>query len=103
MDARERFKPVEFKVLVKPDHVEQVTGNIIIPDIVRDRQQISQDKATIISVGGNAFEDWQEPIPKIGDRVLINRHSGYVFKDKDDNHQEYRVINDKDITMILEG
>ena len=96
------MEPVEFKVLVRPEVVEEQVGRIILPDIVRDKEQISQDKAEIIAVGGNAFEGWEPPIPKVGDRILMNRHAGYTMKIQEDGRRvEYRVINDKDITLIL--
>uniref|UniRef100_A0A6M3JT23 Putative chaperonin n=1 Tax=viral metagenome TaxID=1070528 RepID=A0A6M3JT23_9ZZZZ len=100
-----KFTPCEYKVLVRPDKVDDVyAGKIIIPDIVRDKQQISQDKAEVLAVGGNAFEDWLGARPKVGDRVMINRHSGYQFYDNSDGKKvEYRVINDKDISLILEA
>lgn len=100
MNAKDKFQPVEYKVLVLPDPVEEYRGKIIIPENVRDRQQIAQDRATIIAVGGNAFEEWNPPVPAPGDRVLLNKHAGYVMTDKEEN-QEYRVVNDKDITLIL--
>jgi len=100
-----KFKPVEFKVLIKPEPVDEVTkGGLIIPETSRERAQIKQDVGTVIAVGGNAFEDWKDPIPKVGDKVLMSRHAGYYYFDRtDDRNEEYRVVNDKDITMILEG
>ncbi|MBS3776402.1 MAG: hypothetical protein KGY70_14500 [Bacteroidales bacterium] len=100
MDAKDKFLPVEYKVLVLPDPVEEYRGKIIIPENVRDREQIAQDRATIIAVGGNAFEEWLGSVPQVGDRVLLNKHAGYVMKDKEES-KEYRVVNDKDITLIL--
>lgn len=98
------MKPVEYKVLVKPEPVQPRYGNIIIPETAREREQIAQDKGEIIAVGGNAFEDWRDPIPKVGDKVLMSRHAGYIIRvDEEEGRIEYRVVNDKDITMILEG
>lgn len=94
------IKPVEYKVLVKLVEVEKQTlGGIIIPETSREREEMAQCKASLISVGGNAFEGWAEPKPKVGDRVLIGKYAGYPI---DDNGIKYRVINDKDITAILE-
>jgi len=98
-----KFKPVEYKVLVKPEQTETMYGNIIIPDAARDRQQIAQDKGEIVAVGGSCFEDWGPPVPKVGDKILFSKYAGYRFFDRDANpNTEYRVVNDKDITMILE-
>jgi len=95
-----KFQPVEFKVLIKPDKVEQYSGSIIIPETTQTRRQIEQDKGTIIALGGRAFEDFGNPLPQAGDKVLMCRHAGYRFTDKEED-VEYRVVNDKDITMIL--
>ncbi len=102
-DLAEKFKPIQFKVLVRPDEAEKYSGKIIIPDIARDRKQIQQDRGTIMGIGGNAFGDWEEPIPKVGDKVLMNRHAGYRFRDVEGENTEYRVINDADISLILKG
>lgn len=106
MTPAERYKPVQFKVLVQPDTVDEFydkKGLIIVPDTVAGKKQLQQDKATVLAVGGNAFVDWEEPIPKVGDRVLMARHSGYMFRDPTDRNKEYRVVNDADITLILKG
>jgi len=91
--------PVEYKVLIKPDPAEQVTqGGIIIPDTLRDRNQIAQDRGVLVEVGGNAFEDFKGVQPEIGDVVLFSKYAGYTLRQ---NREEYRVCNDKDVTMVL--
>jgi co-chaperonin GroES (HSP10) len=52
-------------------------------------------------MGGNAFEDWQEPIPKVGDMIWYAKYAGYVVKG--DDGVEYRLANDKDIAAIVQG
>jgi co-chaperonin GroES (HSP10) len=99
-----KFQPVQYKVVVRMDKTETVRGKIIIPETVADREQIKQDKGTLIAFGGMAFSDFGEPKPKLGDRVLISRHAGYRFcVDEDNERIDYRVVNDKDISLILTG
>lgn len=94
------FQPVEYKVLIRLDQLEQKTaGGIIIPDERRDRDQMAQTEATLVAVGGNAFEDWGEPKPKPGDRILVAKYAG-ERPSKDENNP-YRLCNDKDICAII--
>ena len=94
------IQPVEFKVLVKPDDVEERTkGGLYIPDTVRDQQRMAQVKATLVAVGGNAFSDWTKPIPKIGDRLYIGKYTGDRFQGADG--ETYQLINDKDVGCII--
>jgi co-chaperonin GroES (HSP10) len=71
--------PVDLRILVKPDAVEEVTkGGIIRPDSVRDKAKYAATKATFIQAGENAFTEWgsdaRKPMP--GDRVLFAQYSG---------------------------
>lgn len=97
-----KIRPTEYRCLIRLDPVESKTiGGIILPDESRDRNQMAQTEATLVAKGGNAFEDWGDPIPKEGDRVLVAKYAGDRPKTGDlgDLH---RLCNDKDITAILE-
>lgn len=99
------FRPggmaVEYKVIVFPDQSDEVTaGGLYKPEEVLKKEKHRTQKATVVSVGGNAFEEWAQPIPKVGDRVLVAVQAG-VFMDGEDG-REYRVVNDKDIIMIFD-
>lgn len=96
--------PVEFKVLVKLDPVEEMTaGGIIKPDMRKERDQMAETYATLIEVGGNAFTDpqWEGRVPQPGDRILINKYSGQT-PTAGDTEDLYRLCNDKDIVAIIE-
>lgn len=93
--------PVEYKVVVLPDEPKDVTsGGIVVPDVVKDKLKWRTSKATLVAVGGNAFQDWQPPIPKPGDRVYVAIAAGIVHVGPDG--REYRIVNDKDIAGIIE-
>ncbi len=95
-----KVKPVEFKVIVELDEVESKTkGGIIIPLTLVEKQQMTQVLGTLIAVGGNCFEEWKDPIPKIGDRVYVARAAGYVIKGADG--KEYKLMNDQDIAALI--
>lgn len=92
--------PVEYKILIQPEEVERKTeSGIVLVDKVTDREKMAQVRGKLIAVGGNAFEDWQEPIPKVGDTISYAKYAGLIVKGKDE--VEYRITNDKDITAII--
>lgn len=105
-ELRPGIAPVEFKVLVKPSAVEvdpalarAKAAGIQLPQDVLERELMAQIVAELLAVGGNAFEDWKPPIPKVGDTVLIAKYSGISVKGADG--EEYRMLNDKDISGII--
>lgn len=101
------FNPIEYKVLVLPDDVEETNDSlkrakelgIEIPIEMLERESDSQVTGTLISVGGRAFEDFGDPKPAIGGTVYYAKYSG--LKMLDDNKIEYLLMPDKDITGVL--
>ena len=92
--------PVEFKILVKLDTIdEKSAGGIFIPATLRDKQQMMQVEATLIAYGGNAFEDWTGRIPEIDDHIYVGRAAGYQVRGMDG--EKYQLMNDKDIAAII--
>lgn len=99
MENRSGIVPVEYKVLILPDSVkERTAGGIILPEMMKDREQMAQVKGKIVAVGGDAFADWKDsPLP--GMRVYFGKYAGYTVIG--DDGQEYRLVNDKDIVATL--
>ena len=96
--------PTEYKVLVKPDKLEEKTkAGIYLPDTHIEKQDASATTGKIVAVSPLAFkyDDWPEgsAIPKQGDRVAFARFAGVSIKGTDD--EDYRIVNDKDIIAIL--
>lgn len=97
------IEPFEFKALIKQDSVEDSdpqlksakAAGIILSEQTKDREQMAGVRAMLIAVGGNAFEDWKPPLPKVGDRVYTAKYSGVEVQGEDG--QKYRLVNDKDI------
>lgn len=94
--------PLEYRVLIKADSTERITeGGIVIPESIAEKQDMAQVKATVVAIGGNCFEDWKDPeLPHAGSRVSTKKYAGFVIKGKDGG--EYRIVNDKDITALLD-
>lgn len=94
------IQPVELKVLVLPDTIEEKVGSLYMPETVRDKESRAQVKATLIACGGNAFDDWKPPIPVPGDRVYMGKYAG--IKDITGNDGKiYNLIRDNDILALI--
>lgn len=93
------IQPVEYKVLIKPEVVEEKTaGGIILAQNTKDKDQMAQVKGILVAVGANAFEDWKDEIA-IGDKVYFSKYAGFVIEGEDG--EEYRLANDKDIAATI--
>jgi chaperonin GroES len=91
--------PVEYKVLIKPDEVNEKTkGGLYLPETTKEKESMAQVQGMIVSIGGDAFSDWKEK-PVVGERVYFGKYAGYVITGKDD--EQYRLVNDKDICAII--
>lgn len=92
--------PVEYKVLVKIDSVEEKTqSGIILTKKTTEREELAQVKGVLLDYGGSAFTDWKGKTPTPGDRVMVAKYAGSVVEGCDG--EEYRLCNDKDIAAIL--
>ena len=98
------IQPVDRRVLVKPETLEEVTeGGILIPQQSREREDMGHIKAKLVGVGSQAFEDIEDVSqrPIAGMTITIARYSGYLIKGKDG--VQYRIINDTDVVAVLDG
>jgi chaperonin GroES len=94
-------QPVEYKVIIKVDKVDEKTaGGIYLPEIVQEMDQNAHTRGVLVEIGGNAFEHFEEPIPRRGQRVMFGRYVGMKFVGADG--EEYRALNDKEIIVIFE-
>lgn len=96
--------PVDLRILVKPDVVEEVSkGGVFIPEASRDKQKYAATKATFIAAGANAFTEWGSEArkPEPGDKVLFAQYSG--AREKGADGEDYVVMNDKDLLAVIEA
>lgn len=96
------IRPVDMRVLVKPDPVEERTaGGIWKPDMAQEKEKYSGTKATLIAAGDNAFKDWGDVMrPEPGSRVHFAQYTGARIKGTD--AEDYIILNDADLTAIIE-
>ena len=91
----------EYKVMVLPDPVEEVTsGGIIKAPEARRLEELRTSKATLILRSENSFRDWGSYAPEPGARVSVYIFSGAIEHGPDG--REYRIINDKDVMGELD-
>lgn len=94
--------PVDVKVLVKPDPVEEMTkGGVFIPEKAQDKAKYAGTKATLVAIGPNAFQEWGAGKGlQVGDRVLFAQYSGARQNGADGD--DYIIMNDEDIICRLD-
>ena len=95
------YKPVEYKVVILNEHVEETFDGGIIEksprDVEKDRMQ--QTEGYVAAISEMAFTDgegsrWKCEVPDVGDKVLFSKYAGQLYG-------PYRIVNDKDIVAIV--
>ncbi len=95
--------PTEYKVLIRPDKVDdQSAGGMYLPDSAVDKQQYAMDRGIILAFGEGFFRDLPGPKPEVGNKVIFNKYAGTIVPVFEDGKiEKLRLINDKDICAIL--
>ncbi len=92
--------PQGVAVLVKPYETQRKDSKIILPETVKDRSKMLEDKAIVIEIGSEAWSSESRPRAKIGDHVMIGKFAGLYIQGKDGEF--YRVVNSGDIYMTID-
>jgi len=101
MENKSGIQPIEYKVLVLPDILsDETVGGIIRPDRVKEIEQAASVRGYLVAFGGKAFEDFGDPVPKIGSRIQYAKYSG-VHQVPGADGKQYILCNDKDIAAII--
>lgn len=92
------IKPVGYRVLIKPDKVEEKSkGGIIINTIDAKREQAAQVIGEVVAVGDYCWTEYEAPWAKVGDKVYYQKYSGMSLP----NDQDHILLNDTDITGVV--
>lgn len=100
-----KIKPVEYKVLIKVNEVEdKSSGGIFLPENALEREQLAHDRGTLVDASEMAFSDWKGRKPKPGDKVIFSKYAGTMiqFQATERQRDKYRLCTDKDIGAIIE-
>ncbi|MES2782600.1 MAG: hypothetical protein V4657_07385 [Pseudomonadota bacterium] len=101
--------PLDHRVLIMPDKVEEKIGSIIIPMAETDKQKFAMTNATIVAVGALAWSEAKHDaktfgvdakFPEVGSRVKVGKYTGDVHKGADG--EDYTILNDTDVIAMLE-
>lgn len=89
------YLPVGRAVLIKPYEVEKLSSIIEIPESLKSRTTMLEQKATVLAVGASCWHDEPSPRAAVGDHVIVTKFAGHQLVGNDG--QLYRLINDRDI------
>jgi len=93
--------PVGNRVLILPENVDKETDwGFQYLDSTVDQVGQASVGGRVIAHGLDCWTDFERPFAKVGERVLFAKYHGLTVPGKDG--KEYRVMNDVDITAVLE-
>ncbi|MEX1124558.1 MAG: co-chaperone GroES [Actinobacteria bacterium] len=96
--AKTTIKPLEDRVLVRPDEAEMTTASgIVIPDTAKEKPQ----EGEIIAVGPGKRSDTGDLIPmdvKAGDKVMYSKYGGTEIKL---DGEELLILSARDILAVI--
>ena len=103
MSNESGINPCGWRVLVKPKEVlEKSAGGIILAtETTKEREQLSNTTGIVIAMGDQCYGDEPSPWCSVGDKIIFAKYAGLLYKGKDG--QQYRMINDKDVTGTLDA
>lgn len=95
------IKPMQDRLLVKPENEEQKTaGGIIVPDTATKEKPM---RGEVIAIGPGKLSEEGVRLPmdvKVGDQVIYGKYSGTEFKLEDD---DLLIIEQSDVLAIFEN
>lgn len=96
----EEYDPVGAMILIEMDQVDEKTesGLIIKPEITIDKDEVLETRGTVRKVGKSAWEEYPEPWAKVGDKVLVRRNAGQMFRSGD---KVFRIMLDENVMAVL--
>lgn len=89
------IRPKGHMVLGLPYEKPKSDSRIVIPETIKERSQMLEDRIRIVAIGAACWKDEPEPRAKIGDLVLIPFLAGRMVRGKDG--VVYRAVNDRDV------
>lgn len=95
--------PVGYRVLVKPDPIEEKTeGGIILTDGTKEEQNQATFTGEVVDTGFDCYpaHETEQPWCHVGDRVMFAQHQGEALVGKD--NETYRIINDKQVIALID-
>ncbi len=96
--ATKTIKPLEDRILVRPDEGEETTASgIVIPDTAKEKPQ----EGTILAVGPGKRSDTGDLIPmdvSEGDKVVYSKYGGTEIKI---DGEDLLILSARDVLAIV--
>jgi co-chaperonin GroES (HSP10) len=101
-ECRLGMRATGWNLIVVPEPVDEKRGAIFIPDSVKDKEEIVQQRGRVVSIGPAAFTaaDYAGEEPVEGDAVIFAKLAGFKIQLADGKLA--RVIQDRDVAVILD-
>lgn len=94
------LRPLDDRVVVRPDESEETTsGGIVLPDKAKEKQQ----RGEVVAVGPGTLLDNGERAAlsvKVGDKVLFGKYAGTEVKV---DNEELKIMRESDILAKIES
>lgn len=88
-------------VLIQDYQPEVASSVIEIPEQVRQKMTMVEQRAVVVAVGPECWTDERGPRAKPGDRVFVTKYAGFMTVGTKDG-KPYRFVNDRDIFAGIE-
>ena len=95
MNNTSGLRPLGRAVLVKYYEPEREGSLIVLPDSVKDRTLMVEQRAIVVELGEAVWPD-EPKRAQPGDKVLISKMAGYLAVGPADG-ERYALVNDRDI------
>lgn len=95
------LRPVGRAVLLEPYEPEFHATLIFVPETVREKTMMIENRGLVIELGSECWKTESCPRAKVGDKVMISRYTGAILIGPL-NKKVYRMVNDEDIFCVLE-
>jgi chaperonin GroES len=96
--ATKTLKPLEDRILVRPEEGEEATpSGIVIPDTAKEKPQ----EGTVLAVGPGRRSDTGDIIPmdvKEGDRVIYSKYGGTEIKV---GGEDLLILSARDVLAVV--
>jgi len=93
-----------YRILVKPDALEQVSKGGIVYAYTDERvEKAALQTGRVAGIGNTAWqgEAFGAPWCHVGDHILFSKHAGRFIIDPTDD-AEYLIMNDTDVLCVIE-
>ena len=98
------LKAIAFRIILKPDPVEEVTksGLILKKDVFLEKG--ATVTGTIVDIGPDAWQSYKPSLPfaglQVGNHVYYAKYAGKWIRDQE-TKEEFLVVNDDDIVAQI--